>query len=218
MLNEVSCSHLLEFFKIMILNQKRLKNLSTSVSTLFAAVTNMVMDTLDTSIILQHGIDKHRTRAPEDCRISEIIVIVVDSETLNHFTKDWVARSTRHQIIIDTKWRRSREPCGELQQRIERSSTTDVKIDVDASVVPKQEVFQRISIICQDKPRIILSAHCLRIRPDGRNFCRRRVISRYSGEPDVVDDARDFGNCECGKSYWIGVKIVKGYKERVEEG
>jgi hypothetical protein len=88
--------------------------------------------------------------------------------------------------------------------------------------MPKQKVFQRInalkeeciSIIRRDKLRVILldeviasfcslnmkgviriivSAHSLRAGPDRGNFCLRRVISRYSSEPDMVDDTRDFG-------------------------
>lgn len=56
-------------------------------------------------------------------------------------------RHTRHQVIVYSERTRLRKPRGELQQRIQGSSTRNVKVHVHTTMVIQHEVLQCIDTL-----------------------------------------------------------------------
>lgn len=72
-------------------------------------------------------------------------------------------RPSRHQVIVNAKRRGFGEPSREWKQRIQRSTTRNVHVHIDASIMPEHKVLQRVdaldwvlvSVVGWQEPRVM---------------------------------------------------------------
>lgn len=88
-----------------------------------------------------------RSRTPENRHVGKDQIPVPSLQPLNHHPHNPVPFPRSEEIVIHTERLRFGKPGRDLQQWLEGSSTRDVEIHVDASVVVHDEVLERVDAL-----------------------------------------------------------------------